>query len=103
MNSMQSKRERFFLYGVIPIIAALLGSLMTVWATNYMGHSAPSDAVLEIIKNQNMSALEKIKMLDLVNHDSDKFYDFLGRILGVVSFLASSLAVAIGYRLMNRS
>lgn len=102
MGVMASKFERVGLYGVIPIVAALVGALATVWASNYMGHSVPSDAPLYILRNDDISPSEKLKLLQAINHDADKFYEFLGRVLFIVSALAGFLGFAYASRIMSR-
>jgi uncharacterized membrane protein len=98
----QSKLERIMLYGVVPVAAALLGSLATVWASNYLGHTAPSDAASLVLRDASLSPADKAKLLALLNNDTDKFYDFLGRILSIVSVTVGVLSVTFSYRLYRK-
>lgn len=72
-----SKRERVFLLGVVPVVAAIAGSVVTVLATHYMQDSQPSDAIVAIIQDNSLSAAEKEKLIGLVNSNSDRFYSIL--------------------------
>ena len=77
MSVNPTKRERIILFGVIPVFAAIVGAIVTVAVTNYAGGSKPSDAMLEILKMQNTTAADKLKLIAAVNSSADQFYKSL--------------------------
>lgn len=72
-----SKRERFFLFGAVPILAACLGSFVTVVASHYFGASAPSEAMVTVLKMEGLTAAQRLQLLEQVNLGTTRFYSFL--------------------------
>jgi hypothetical protein len=75
-----SKRERIVLFGAVPILAACLGSVITVVAGHYFGTSAPSDAMLAVLKMNGITTDQRIKLLEQVNLSTSQFYSFMNTI-----------------------
>lgn len=72
-----SKRERLVLFGAVPIVAACLGSLVTVMASQYFGAGAPSDAMLAVLKLEGITPAQRLQLLEQVNLGTSRFYSFL--------------------------
>jgi len=72
-----SKRERIVLFGAVPILAACLGSVATVAAGHYFGASAQSDAMIEVLKMDGLTAEQRLQLLEQVNLGTSRFYSFL--------------------------
>ncbi len=78
-----SRRERVILLGVVPILAACLGAVITVLAQKYFGNGDhPSDTVLAVLKMQGLSPNDRVKLITAVTQDSERFYGFLHLMLG---------------------
>jgi hypothetical protein len=102
----QSKRERYVLFGVVPVVAAVLGSVTTVAVQRLTGGTEVSDAVLAIIQDHTLSATDKAKLIQLANNSTDRFYAFLGSTLTAVTvligFSGPTIAQAIADRIRHR-
>lgn len=80
-----SKRERIVLLGLVPILAAGLGAVATVLAQKYLGSSDhPSDTVMAVLKMPGLTAADRIKLIEAVTRDSERFYGFLHIMLGAL-------------------
>jgi hypothetical protein len=73
----QSKRERWVLYGAVPMVAACLGGVVTVAAGHFFGAAAPSDAMLAVLKMDGITVDQRLKLLEQVNLGTSRFYSFL--------------------------
>ncbi|OAN51866.1 hypothetical protein [Sphingobium sp. TCM1] len=91
----QSKRERIILFGVIPVLSAIIGSIATVIFTRAAGSGKVDDAVVEILRNQSYSAADKAKLLTLANADSDHFWSLLSSMMTFVTVAGMILAWAL--------
>lgn len=90
-----SRRERIVLLGVVPILAAALGAVITVLAQKYFGSGdRPSQAVLAVLKMPGISPSDRIKLIGAVTQDSEHFYNFLDLLLG-------ALGAPIGFLLVR--
>lgn len=101
-DTRQSRFERIALYGMVPLVAALVGALATVWAQNYLGHTAPSEAAALVLKDSSLTPSEKIKMLTLLNGDAEKFYEFLRFMLILIAVPFASICYAFANRMENK-
>jgi len=72
-----TKRERIVLYGIVPIVAACLGAIVTVVAQRMFGATAPDEVMLAVIQLEGVTAAERMKLLEVVNENSEKLYNFL--------------------------
>ncbi|RJG57703.1 hypothetical protein D0Z70_00285 [Sphingobium terrigena] len=71
--------------GLVPILAAGLGAVATVLAQKYLGDSGqPTDAVIAVLKMPGLTAADRIKLIDAVTRDSERFYSFLHLMLGAL-------------------
>lgn len=96
MSVNPTRRERLILFGVIPVLAAIVGAIVTVMVTKYAGGSAkPSDVMVEILKMQNTTVGEKIKLMAAVNDSSDRFYGLLGSVVGIASAICGVLVWSV--------
>lgn len=93
--SEQSKRERIFLFGVIPVLSAIAGSIGTVVFSRAAGSGKVDDAIVEILKNQSYSAADKAKLLQLANADSDHFWSMMSSLTTILSMVGMVLAWAL--------
>jgi hypothetical protein len=91
----QSKRERIILFGAIPVLSAVIGSVATVIFTRAIGSGKVDDAVVEILRNQSYSAADKAKLLALANAGSDNFWSLLSSMMTFVTVAGMVLAWAI--------
>ena len=98
-----SRRERIMLYGVVPIVAAVVGAVATVWVGRYLGGDHPSDVMVEIMKAPGLSPADRAKLMELANENTTKFYDFLKGVLGVLSALVGFTGVAIAQRIRGNN
>jgi len=80
---------------VVPVVAAMAGSLVTVLATHYMQGSQPSDAIVAIVRDRSLSAIDKEKMINLVNSGSDHFYSILTTAMGGLSLFIGITSWAV--------
>ena len=72
-----SKRERIVLFGAVPILAACVGSVMTVVASHYFGANEPGDAMLTVLKMEGITPAQRIQLLEQVNLGTSRFCSFL--------------------------
>lgn len=91
----QSKRERIILFGVVPMLSAIAGSIATVIFTRAAGSGKVDDAIVDILRNQSYSASDKARLLTLANADSDHFWSFLSSIMTFVTVAGMVLAWAV--------
>ena len=88
-----SRREQIVLLGVVPILAAALGAVITVLAQKYFGSGDRSaEAVLAVLKMPGVSPSDRIKLISAVTQDSERCFDVLDLMLG-------ALGVPIGFLL----
>ena len=91
-----TRRERLILFGVIPVVAAIVGAIVTVIVTKYAGGSPkPSDVMVEILKMQSTTPADKIKLMAAVNSSTDRFYTLLGSVVSIASLVCGVLVWAI--------
>jgi hypothetical protein len=94
-----SRRERIILLGVVPVLAAGAGAIATVLGQKYFGGTQPtSDAVTAVLKMQGLNAADRIKLIEAVTRDSERFYGFLHILLGLLSAPLGFLMVRFGMR-----
>ncbi|RUN76070.1 hypothetical protein EJC47_13160 [Sphingomonas sp. TF3] len=91
----QSKRERIILFGVIPVLSAISGSIATVIFTRAAGSGKVDDAIVEILRNQSYSAEDKTKLLTLANASSDHFWSILSTMATFSTVAGMALAWAL--------
>jgi len=73
-----SKKERMILLGVVPILAASAGAIMTVLGQRYFGSEPPkTDAVIEILKMQGIPIADRVRLLEIATKGTDRFYSLL--------------------------
>lgn len=94
-----TKRERIILYGVVPIVAAVVGAVMTVIVGRYIGGDKPSEVLVEILKAPGLSPADKAKLMALANESTTRFYDFLKNVLSILSMVAAFLGVSVASRI----
>lgn len=90
-----SKRERIILYGVIPVLSAIVGAIATVVVGRYVGGDNPSDLMTAIVKDQTLNAADKVKLMAQANVATERFYSFLASIMSVVSIVCGVLVWAV--------
>jgi hypothetical protein len=90
-----SKRERIILYGVIPVLAAIVGAIATVVVGRYTGSDNPSETMIAIIKDPTLSPNDKAKLMALVNVSTERFYTLLGSVVSIVSLVCGVLVWAV--------
>ena len=89
------RRERIILYGVIPVLAAVVGAIATVVVGRLTGSSNPSDAMVSVLKDQHLAAADKEKLLALINVGTERFYSLLGSVVSIVSLVCGVLVWAV--------
>ena len=72
-----TKRERVILFGVVPVVCAVVGVVGTVVTSRLFGADQPGDAIVAIVQATNLTAAERIKLLELANKNDQQFYEFL--------------------------
>lgn len=94
-----SKRERVVLLGVVPILAASFGAVATVLGQKYFGSPSPApDAVLAVLRMQGVSPADKVKLIQAVTADSERFYSFLHIAIGALGAPLGYILVRFGNR-----
>lgn len=96
-----TKRERILLLGVVPVLAAVTGAVVTVIAQKMFGASAPDDVMLAVIKMEGITAAERLKLLEMVNTNSAKFYSFLNSAAIMLLVPAGGLIWAYAAKIRN--
>ena len=91
----QSKRERIILFGIIPVLSAISGSVATVIFTRAAGSGKVDDAIVDILRNQSYSAADKVKLLTLANAESEHFWSLLSSMMTFISVVGMVLAWAV--------
>lgn len=81
-----SKRERIVLFGAVPILAACLGSVLTVIAGHYFTASEPSDAMVAVLKMDGLTVAQRLQLLEQVNLGTSRFYSFLNAATVIILF-----------------
>jgi hypothetical protein len=95
-NGSPSKRERIILYGVIPILSAIVGALATYMIARYLGGGDhPSEVMVEILKTPNLSPADKARLMTLANVNTERFYSFLGYLSSVLMLVCGVLVWAV--------
>lgn len=89
------RRERVILYGIVPVLAAIVGAIATVAVSRFTGNANPSDAIIAVLKDPHLTAIEKQKLLSLVNVGTERFYSLLGSVLSIVSLVCGVLVWAV--------
>lgn len=96
MSVNPTRRERLILFGVIPVLAAVVGAIVTVVVTKYFGGSPkPSDVMVEILKTPNTTPADKVKLMAAVNSSTDRFYTLLGSVVSIASIVCSVLVWSV--------
>ena len=72
-----TKRERIILYGVVPIVAAIVGAVVTVIAQRVFSATAPDEVMLAVVQMEGITAADRLKLLEAVNVNTAKFYSFI--------------------------
>lgn len=72
-----TRRERIFLYGVIPVASVIIGAIVTVVLQRLFGADSSGDALALIAADQQMSPQAKLLAMRLVNENAAQFYEFL--------------------------
>lgn len=95
-----SKRERIILFGVVPVLAAIVGAIVTVVVGHLTGGGGnPNDVMLEIVKAPNLTFEQKQALMKIADQDASRFYTWLSSvgsiILFAVAFFGPSLAMRI--------
>jgi RsiW-degrading membrane proteinase PrsW (M82 family) len=86
-----SKRERIILYGVVPVVSAIVGAVGTVLATRFFGAGDGSDAINAILSAPGIDASAKAKLVELVNANDKQFYDLMRSMFGICSLLIGAM------------
>jgi hypothetical protein len=97
-----TKRERIILFGVVPVVCAIVGAVGTVVAGRIMGTDQPGNAVMAIVQAANLTAAEKMKMLELANKNDQQFYDFLRTWLFMLAVPIGAIAYAVADWIRSR-
>lgn len=72
-----SKRERFMLFGAVPVLAACVGGVVTVAAGHFFGSNVPSDAMIAVLRMEGVTVEQRLQLLEQVNLGTSRFYNFL--------------------------
>lgn len=95
-----SKRERIILFGVVPVVAAIVGAIVTVVVGQLTsGGGNQSEVMLEIVKSANFTFEQKQELMKIADQNSARFYSWLSSVgmivLLIVGFSGPSLAQRI--------
>ncbi|WP_152524717.1 hypothetical protein [Novosphingobium lindaniclasticum] len=80
-----SKRERIFLYGVVPIASVIIGAVATALATKYFGDNPAEDSLLKLLADPHLSPADRLKVLQALKEIDEPFW---GTVRTFVGFLA---------------
>jgi len=95
-----SKRERIFLFGVVPVLAAVLGSLVTVLVGYWTGgHANPDATMIEILRTPGLTPEQKAELMKLANASTDRFYSWLTSVGLIVVLALGALGPSIAERI----
>lgn len=99
----QSRRERLVLFGVIPVAAAVAGSIATVVIGKLTGGNPdPSQVVLAIVKDHSLNFEQKRQLIMLANDSTTKFYTWLSSVGMLFIFAISFFGPTIGPAIADR-
>lgn len=97
-----TKRERIILFGVVPVLAALAGSVGTVVATKYFGSTEPADALLAVAKAQALTAAQRLELITAINKNDQQFYDFMRTMLFAAAVPVGAIFYAVAEWIRTR-
>ncbi len=83
-----SRRERWILFGAVPVVAAILGAIMTVVVQRIFGADLVYDQIRAVLIDQTITAKEKIELIKLLNKSTESFWT-------VLTYFAGSLSMPI--------
>lgn len=95
-----SKRERIILFGVVPVVAAIVGAVVTVVVGHLTGGGGnTNDVMLEIVKSSNLTFEQKQALLEIADQNAARFYTWLSSIgtifVFIIVFFRASIAETI--------
>ena len=96
-----NKRERMLLFGAVPIIAAILGVVTTVIIGKLTGGSETNSVLIEIMKTPGLTPAQRIELMNLANHGTDKFYNWLSSVGALFIFALGLLGPSIASRIQG--
>lgn len=98
-----SKRERIILFGVVPVIAAIVGALVTVVVGHMTGGGGnPNDVMLEIVKAPNLTFEQKQALLKIADQNAARFYTWLSSIGTIVIFIIAFFGPSIAQKIRGQ-
>ena len=99
---MQTTRDKIIFYGVVPILAAVVGAVVTVIVSNMTGAASVDESVRIILSDRSLNAAQKTDMIKLVYSQDDDFWSFLRTFLMLSIVPVMWIVSDLGARLRNR-
>ncbi len=97
-----SKRERFILFGAVPIVAAVLGAVTTVIIGQVSGGNDTNQVLLEIVKMEGLTPDQRLKLMTEANAATGRFYNWLSSVgllfMATLGFLGPAISARISGR-----
>lgn len=98
-----SKRERVILFGVVPVVAAVVGAIVTVVVGHLTGGGGnPSDVMLEIVKAPNLTFAQKEALMKIADQNASRFWVWLSSVGTILCLFLGLFSTSIAQRIRGR-
>lgn len=98
-----SKRERIVLFGVVPVVAAIVGAIVTVIVGHLTGGGGnPNDVMLEIVKAPNLTFEQKQALMKIADQNASRFWVWLSSVGTIVCIFLGLFSTSIAQRIKGQ-
>ena len=90
-----SKRERLFLYGIIPVAAALIGAVAQALLAKWLGPDRTVDALTKALSEPGLSVDDRVKLVEAIKSINEPYWSVVrnlavGAVVGASRLLGTS-------------
>jgi hypothetical protein len=100
--TLESRREKVIYLGLVPVVAAILGSLATAIFQIAATPSSEFPTAIEILKDPLLGNAEKVKLLEMVKEIGDRPWSVIRTLTTSLTFIVGVCAIPLAQRIRDR-
>jgi hypothetical protein len=100
--SLESRREKIVFFGIVPVAAAICGSLITVLFTNSSCQLGPGTDFVSVLGSSGLTGDQKLKALEIYQNVTERPWNVVKSLVMILMLCLVSLAWAYADRIRGR-